>query len=99
LGNPRPNTMARGEAMKKEKEAPIKMSKPWIEVETWDDLDERTQIALSNPNGYSEKLIDEVSMRAMMGGFGNAVAVEIIDMVLQAYDKKIVYEKIKSESV
>ena len=99
MGNPRPNTMARGEAMKKEKEAPIKMSKPWIEVETWDDLDERTQIALSNPNGYSEKLIDEVSMRAMMGGFGNAVAVEIIDMVLQAYDKKIVYEKIKSESV
>jgi len=99
LGNPRPNTMARGEAMKKEKEAPIKMSKPWIEIETWDDLDEGTQTTLSNPNGYSEKLIDEVSMRAMMGGFGNAVAIDIIDMVLEAYDKKTVYEKIKSESV
>jgi hypothetical protein len=77
--------MVRGEAMKKEKEAPIKMSKPWIEIETWDDIDEQTQYTLSNPNGYSEELIEKVSMRAMMGGFGNAVAIDIIDMVLEAY--------------
>ena len=77
--------MVRGEAMKKEKEAPVKMSKPWIEIETWDDIDEQTQYTLSNPNGYSEELIEKVSMRAMMGGFGNAVAIDIIDMVLEAY--------------
>lgn len=71
--------------MKKEKEAPIKMSKPWIEIETWDNIDERTQHTLSNPNKYSEELIEKVSMRAMMGGFGNAVAIDIIDMVLEAY--------------
>ena len=71
--------------MKITKEAPVKLNKPYIEIETWDDIDEQTQHTLSNPNGYSEELIEEVSMRAMMGGFGNAVAIDIIDMVLEAY--------------
>ena len=85
MGGPRLTTMVGGEAMKITKEAPVKMSKPWIEIETWDDIDEQTQHTLSNPNGYSEELIEKVSMRAMMGGFGNAVAIDIIDMVLEAY--------------
>ena len=82
--------------MNKEKEAPVKLKKAWIEMETWDDLDEETQHTLSNPNGYSKELVEKVGMRAMMGGFSNVVGIEIIDIVLEAYDKKTVYEKNES---
>jgi hypothetical protein len=88
--------MVRREAMKKEKEAPVKLNKPWIEMETWDDLDEETQHTLSNPNGYSKELVEKVGMRAMMGGFSNVVGVEIVDMVIKAYNEKTVYEKNES---
>jgi hypothetical protein len=88
--------MVRRKAMNKEKEAPAKFNKAWIEMETWDDLDEETQYTLSNPNGYSKELVEKVGMRAMMGGFSNVIAIEIVDMVVKAYKEEALYEKNES---
>jgi hypothetical protein len=83
--------MARGEAMKKEKEAPIKMSKPWIEIESYEDLEEEDQYLLTNPKGYSVSLIERIGNEAMFGGFSNLMAVKILDLVLEEVEKGTVY--------
>jgi hypothetical protein len=83
--------MARGEAMNKEKEAPVKMSKPWIEIESFGDLEEEDQYLLTNPKGYSIPLIERVGHQAMMGGFSNILAIKILDLVLEEVEKGTVY--------
>jgi hypothetical protein len=77
--------------MKKEKEAPIKMSKPWIEIESYDDLEEEDQYLLTNPKGYSVSLIERVGRQAMMGGFSNILAIRFFDLILEEVEKGTVY--------
>ena len=77
--------------MKKEKEAPIKMSKPWIEIESYDDLEEEDQYLLTNPKGYSVSLIERVGRQAMMGGFSNILAIRLLDLILEEVEKGTVY--------
>jgi hypothetical protein len=83
--------MARGEAMKKEKEAPVKMSKPWIDIESDDDLGEEDQYLLTNPKGYSIPLIERVGRQAMMGGYSNILAIKLLDLVLEEVEKGTIY--------
>ena len=77
--------------MKKEKEAPIKMSKPWIEIESYDDLEEEDQYLLTNPKGYSVSLIERVGRQAMLGGFSNILAIRFFDLILEEVEKGTVY--------